>query len=373
MFGSVREASESKYKAENDYQWLSNGAGSSHSFWWIHGLAHFRKWGIAFCLSHHWPMPSLGRFLLLFVAHRVADWQIRRHAWIGSMCWWLPGDPSGYLGDSGNNSDLHHQLLLWGGLWADGYGCRLGLLQATDWHPPPYPLNSYVCWCGLLYVHTTGSQQTIASKCTNVNGWCCRRASRAASSTTCGGGHATTDHFPGPMPWGVRCRLTDFGHNARWTTSFSNRSWRSFSWPNVPSAGIEMFQVSAGQRFRLILSFLCTLAAVQRPLWISNTCCFHGPDSAAYRLTSMRKISQRILVRDHELGWQHIPLHIMAMFYALRLQFLDIQQLGSILHAKHATCQFQVSVRSPLKWKQISLNLLIGCHQRVQLEYPPGN
>ena len=168
------------------------------------------------------------------------------------------------------NSDLHHQLLLWGGLWADGYGCRLGLLQATDWHPPPYPLNSYVCWCGLLYVHTTGSQQTIASKCTNVNGWCCRRASRAASSTTCGGGHATTDHFPGPMPWGVRCRLTDFGHNARWTTSFSNRSWRSFSWPNVPSAGIEMFQVSAGQRFRLILSFLCTLAAVQRPLWISN-------------------------------------------------------------------------------------------------------
>ena len=80
--------------------------------------------------------------------------------------------------------------------------------------------------------------------------------------------------------------------------------------------------------FRLILSFLCTLAAVQRPVWSSNTCCFHGPDSAAYRLTSMRKISQRILVRDHELWWQHIPLHIMAMFYALRLQFLDIQHLG---------------------------------------------
>ena len=68
-----------------------------------------------------------------------------------------------------------------------GVACGL-MAMAVAWiyyrpligHPPPYPLNSYVCRCGLLYVHTTGSQQTIASKCTNVNGWCCRRASRAA-------------------------------------------------------------------------------------------------------------------------------------------------------------------------------------------------
>ena len=37
VFGSVREASESRYEAETDYQWLSNGIGSSHWFRWIHG------------------------------------------------------------------------------------------------------------------------------------------------------------------------------------------------------------------------------------------------------------------------------------------------------------------------------------------------